>query len=316
MPNRDDENDPQRNNPQNDGYPEGASENLKAYIRRSRREEKQKADRAKYRSDAETIRAQQDFHDELVRIGERMLKEAYVQTYTIRPTKPSSLAYLGLEETPAKGRRSNRRVDQDLVQFFRNTTASELARKDPDWTVIRSAFFGLASVFHKGCDHGSAEYALLQGVQLMQQRHGEHSKPAISFTAKAYHWLFKHGMHEGALRFAEKLHFILQGHLPPNDPRLSVAWLHMAQCQMLNKNFKRSIALAWESWNASLGWKGRAPRLFPLLCIARMHLACGDFSKCAQVAGLIIKIAKAYRMEGTEHHLDAQALLSETRVTR
>jgi hypothetical protein len=47
-----------------------------------------------------------------------------------------------------------------------------------------------------------------------------------------------------------------------------------------------------------------------------MHLASGDFSKCSETAGLIIRIARAYRMEGTEHHLDAQALLSETRVTR
>lgn len=315
MPNRDDKNDPKNNNRRNEGNPRRASDNQKDGSRNRRRADKLRSDRAKYRSDEATIREQRDFYAELVKIGDRMLREAYAQSYTLWKGGDWALTHVGLKDSSAKGRRASRLVDQELIAYFRKMADDELALQSPDWAVVRDAHFGLASVYLKGRDLGSAEFSLLECLRLVQKHHGEHSRPSITFAARAYHWLFKHAMFGGALRFAEKLHCMLQGHLSPEDPRLAPIWLHIAQCYSLTKNAKKAIVAALESWNATLRREGRAPRLFPLLCVARMHLARGDFSRCAEAAGLIVRIAEAYRMTGTEHHLDAQALLSEVTLT-
>lgn len=310
MPNRDDHNEPRDNDPESRRRePRGG--NLEAYMRQQREEDRLKAERALYRSTPEIIRAQAAFLEEVIRQSADLLSAAYVRTLDQKPQPYGGLAYLGLEETPAKKRRTHRRVDRDLVQFFRDTASRELARSSPNWSLIRGAFFSLAGVFHVGRDHGSAEYTLHQGLALVQKTFGEHSKPAIAFASKALAWLFGRGLFPAAARFAERVHFIMQGHLGPRDPRMAMIWLRMGDCYRLTDRYERAIVAALESWCVSLGRQGRAPDVFPLLCVARMQLALGHFAKTAEAASLLIKVAEAYGFAQTDHCHDARALLSE-----
>lgn len=310
MPNRDDHNDPKRNDP-NPGREGPISPNLRAFMSQRREKLRREADAILLRSTPERIRAQATFLDEVSRQSADLLRAAYVRTLDLKPQPYGGLAHLGLEETPALKRRTNRRVDRDLVQFFRDTTAREIARKAPDWPLIRGTFFSLAGVYVNGRDHGSAEYTLHQGLALIQKTFGEHSKPAIAFASRSLAWLFNRGLFPASARFAERVHFIMQGHLSPRDPRMAMIWLRMGDCYRLTDRYERAIVAALESWCVSLGRQGRAPDVFPLLCVARMQLALGDFAKTAETASLIIKVAEAYGFAQTEHAHDARALLSE-----
>jgi len=310
MPNRDDHNDPERKNP-NPGREGPISPNLRAFLGQRRENLRRKADAILLRSTPEIIRAQAAFLEEVIRQSADLLSAAYARTLDQKPQPYGGLAYLGLEETPALKRRTHRRVDRDLVQFFRDTASRELARSSPNWSLIRGAFFSLAGVFHVGRDHGSAEYTLHQGLALVQKTFGEHSKPAIAFASKALAWLFGRGLFPAAARFAERTHFIMQGHLGPRDPRMAMIWLRMGDCYRLTDRYERAIVAALESWCVSLGRQGRAPDVFPLLCVARMQLALGHFAKTAEAASLLIKVAEAYGFAQTEHAHDARALLSE-----
>lgn len=311
MPNRDDDNDPERKNP-NSGREGPISPNLRAYMSQRREKLRREADAILLRSTPEIIASREKHRPKLEANAAKMLHEAYLRTIEpIVMVDHLNVVPFGMDASQALRRRQNPRIDLELVENLRGMSKRELEKAKPDWAIVRGSFFSLAAVFLAARDAFWTEAVLQEGYRLMQEKHGEHAKPVIAYVSKAFAWCLARKLLKPASRFAEALHFTLGGHLPKQDSRLAFVWMRLAECYRLVGRPERAIAAAIEAWIVILARKGRAPDVAPLLFVARVHLSRGRFKEAAEAARLLLKVAEAYGFAETEHAHDARALLSE-----